>query len=225
MIIHGLSMTIGATVAVAVMLVAFVIFLDTEKPLNPIEVQPAKITASTLVENGSPRLGDVNAPVTIVEFGDYQCFFCNKFYHDTEKKLIEDFVDTGIVSWIFKDFTIIGPDSVAAAIGARCAADQNMFWEYHDILYENWSGENNGWASAEHLEEFAVLIGLNQEEWSKCVQSERHIQSLQASNEDAQALGISGTPAFFIIGSDGVTVLSGAQPYDVFARTINEQIK
>ena len=75
MIIHGLSMTIGATVAVAVMLVAFVIFLDTEKPLNPIEVQPAKITASTLVENGSPRLGDVNAPVTVVEFGDYQCFF------------------------------------------------------------------------------------------------------------------------------------------------------
>ena len=160
MIIHGLSMTIGATVAVAVMLVAFVIFLDTEKPLNPIEVQPAKITASTLVENGSPRLGDVNAPVTVVEFGDYQCFFCNKFYHDTEKKLIEDFVDTGIVSWIFKDFTIIGPDSVAAALSEQDVQQhQNMFWECRSMTYymtPNWSGENNGWASAEHLEEFAA---------------------------------------------------------------------
>ena len=115
-------------------------------------------------------------------------------------------------------------DSVSAAIGARCAADQNMFWEYHDILYENWDGENNGWASAEHLEEFAVLIGLNQKEWLECVQSGKHVPSLQASNDDAKALGISGTPAFFIIGPNGVTALSGAQPYDVFARVINEQM-
>ncbi len=224
MIIHGLSMAIGAAVAVVVMLAAFAVFSETEKPLNLVDTPPIKITAATLVENGSPRLGEKDAPVTIVEFGDYQCFFCNKFYHDTEKKLVSDFVDTGKISWVFKDFTIIGPDSVSAAIGARCAADQNMFWEYHDILYENWDGENNGWASAEHLEEFAVLIGLNQKEWLECVQSGKHVPSLQASNDDAKALGISGTPAFFIIGPNGVTALSGAQPYDVFARVINEQM-
>ncbi len=224
MIIHGLSMTIGAAVAVAVMLAAFAVFSGVEKPLNLVDVPPVQITAVSLTENGSPPLGDKDAPITIVEFGDYQCFFCNKFYHDTEKRLIADFIDTGKVSWIFKDFTIIGPDSVGAAIGARCATDQGMFWEYHDVLYENWDGENNGWASAKHLEEFAAQIGLNQKEWRECIQSEKHIRALQASNENAKALGISGTPAFFIIGPDGITALSGAQPYEVFANALNEQM-
>ena len=125
MIIHGLSMAIGAAVAVVVMLAAFAVFSETEKPLNLVDTPPIKITAATLVENGSPRLGEKDAPVTIVEFGDYQCFFCNKFYHDTEKKLVSDFVDTGKISWVFKDFTIIGPDSVSAAIGARIVIPEN----------------------------------------------------------------------------------------------------
>ncbi|MDI1495804.1 MAG: protein disulfide-isomerase [Cenarchaeum symbiont of Oopsacas minuta] len=225
MIIHGPSLTIGATVAVAIMLIAFIALNDAEMPLNSIDVPPAKIDVATLVENGSPRLGDEKAPVTIIEFGDYQCFFCNKFYHDTEKRLISEFVDTGKVSIIFKDFIIIGQDSVNAAIGARCATEQEMFWEYHDILYENWDGENTGWASMTHLKEFAIDIGLNEQEWLDCVQSNRHVKSLDASNNDAIAVGLSGTPAFFIIGSDNsVVALSGAQPYEVFERIINEQL-
>ena len=76
---------------------------------------------------GSPILGDPNAPITLVEFGDYQCHFCNVHFHNTEHSLLENYISTGKVKMIFKDFTIIGPDSINAAHGAHCADDQGKF--------------------------------------------------------------------------------------------------
>ena len=83
-------------------------------------------------------------------------------------------MNTGKVKIIFKDFTIIGPDSVNAAHGAHCANDQGLFWEYHDALYNNWNGENNGWASSENLLGFAQDVGLDIEQWSQCMLSSAH---------------------------------------------------
>ena len=122
---------------------------QTEIVLEPAEIpqpKPSEMTLSVFTANASPFLGDPDAPITLVEFGDYQCFFCNKFFHETEGILLQNYVETGKVKVIFKDFTIIGPDSINAAHGAHCANDQGLFWEYHDILYSNWTGENNGWA-------------------------------------------------------------------------------
>ena len=232
--IHGPSLAIGAAVASIVIIVAFLGFegisnetqLAIETAPTIEELGPPKITMDTFLENGSPMLGNPNAPVTLVEFGDYQCHFCNVFFHSTEDKLLKNYVDTGKVRMIFKDYNIIGPDSIVASHGAPCANDQELFWEYHDVLYSNWTGENNGWASSENLLKFAQEINLNIDEWSECMINAPHSQIILASNNDAKDLGITGTPAFFIIGPDGkVTRIFGAQPYEVFENIFEIELK
>ena len=158
MLIHGPSLAIGAVIASVSLVVAFLGFSmindEPELVIEPVQNSqptiPPSVISSTFMANGSPILGDPNAPVTLVEFGDYQCHFCNVHFHNTEHSLVENFIQTGKVKMIFKDFTIIGPDSINAAHGAHCANDQGKFWQYHDILYNNWTGENNGWASSEN---------------------------------------------------------------------------
>ena len=232
--IHGPSLAIGAGISAVVLVVVFLSFdgMNSQselvmQPTPTVEPQgPAKITMETFLSNGSPILGDSNAPVTLVEFGDYQCHFCNVFFHSTEGDILTNYVETGKVRMIFKDYNIIGPDSVNASHGAHCANDQGMFWEYHDILYNNWTGENNGWASSENLLRMAQEIGLDVEVWSQCMIDGNHSQVIVASNDDARALELTGTPAFFVIGPDGkVTKLFGAQPYETFERTFEAELE
>jgi len=233
-LIHGPSLAIGATIASIVIIVAFLGFggisNEAELVIEPTptiqETGPPKITMETFLANGSPILGNPNAPVTLVEFGDYQCKFCNVFFHSTEDDILKNYVETGRVKMIFKDYNIIGPDSISASHGAHCANDQGLFWEYHDILYSNWTGENNGWASSENLVKFAQEIGLDMDEWSECTTNGSHSQTILASNEDARSLEITGTPAFFVIGPDGKTTrIFGAQPFEVFENIFEKELK
>jgi len=138
------------------------------------------------------------------------------YFQDTEHKIVENFVDTGKVKIMFKDFTIIGPDSVSAAHFAHCAGEQEKFWEYHNILYTNWAGENNGWASNYNLLEFANELGLDMNELKKCNNENRYKSLIESSNSDAQLLGLTGTPAFFVITNNSAEKIHGAQPYEVF---------
>lgn len=232
--IHAPSIAIGAGIASVAMIASFFVFdifsNESElvvKPTPTIEASgPSKITSSTFLENGSPVLGDPNAPVTLVEFGDYQCYFCNQFFHTTEDNLFKNYVESGKVKVIFKDYTIIGPDSITAAHAAHCANDQGQFWAYHDILYNNWTGENNGWASSENLLKFAGDVGLDIEQFSQCMIDSKHTSIIANSNQDAKDLGLTGTPAFFVIGPDNkVTKIGGAQPYDVFERIFNSELE
>ncbi len=232
--IHGPSLTIGAVISSIVVIIVFLGFNgisnEIELVIEPTptiqESGPPKITMETFLENGSPILGNPNAPVTLVEFGDYQCHFCNVFFHSTEDDILKNYVETGKVQMIFKDFNIIGPDSVRESHGAQCANDQGLFWEYHDILYSNWTGENNGWASSKNLEKFAKEIGLDMDEWSECVTNGPHSQTILASNQDAKNLGITGTPAFFVIGPDGKTTkVFGAQPFEAFEKIFEIELK
>jgi len=233
MILHGPSLGIGAGIT-AVVIVAVFFGMSTfgqEKELVLVESEipnttPQEIGLSVFTENGSPYLGDPNAPITLVEFGDYQCFFCNKYFHDTEQKLLENYVDTGKVKIIFKDFTIIGPDSKTAAHAAHCADDQGLFWEYHDMLYNNWTGENNGWASSENLLRMAQDVGLDIDEFTDCMQNEIHTQIISASNADARTLGLTGTPGFFVISPNNqITKIPGAQPFEVFQRIFDSELE
>ncbi|MBT8242904.1 MAG: thioredoxin domain-containing protein [Nitrosopumilus sp.] len=232
--IHGPSLAIGGVISAAVIIMVFFGFNgitnQTELIIEPSptiqQAGPTQITMNTFLANGSPILGDVNAPITLIEFGDYQCHFCNVFFHSTEDDILEKYVKTGKVKMIFKDYNIIGPDSVNASHGAHCANDQGLFWEYHDILYSNWTGENNGWASSENLAKFAQEIGLDLDKWSECMIEGTHSQIIVASNEDARSLELTGTPAFFVIGPDGKTTkLFGAQPLEVFERIFEEELK
>lgn len=234
MLIHGPSLVIGAAIAsLSIIIVFFALNTINDEPKLAIEptqksqeLISTNIISPTFFENGSPILGDPNAPVTLIEFGDYQCHFCNVHFHNTEHKLLENFIKTGKVKMIFKDFTIIGPDSVNAAHGTHCANDQGKFWEYHDILYNNWTGENNGWASSDNLLRFAQEIELDIDQWSDCMIDERYSQIISNSSKDARELGITGTPAFFVIGPDNkITRISGAQPYESFEKTFNSELE
>ncbi len=233
MLIHGPSLAIGAAIASVSIIIVFLGF-DTITDEPNLAIEPAQksqklistnIISSTFMANGSPILGDPQAPIILIEFGDYQCHFCNVHFHNTEHSLLENFIDTGKVKMIFKDFTIIGPDSINAAHGTHCANDQGKFWEYHDILYNNWTGENNGWASSDNLLRFAQEVELNVDQWSDCMIDERYSQIISNSNKDARDLGITGTPAFFVIGPDNkITRISGAQPYESFEKIFNSEL-
>lgn len=231
MVIHGPSLALGAGIACAAIIVSFFAFnfmSTSEIELQPVNIpptEPTNIEETVFTGNGSPLLGNPEAEVTLIEFGDYQCHFCNRFFHDTEEQVMKNYIETGKVKMIFKDFTIIGPDSVNAAHGAHCANDQGKFWEYHDILYNHWTGENNGWAASENLLGFAEEIKLDVEEWSDCMISGKYRDVIAASNSDAKTLGLTGTPGFFIIGPDNhITQISGARPYEVFAEIFDLEL-
>jgi protein-disulfide isomerase len=233
-LIHAPSLAIGAIIAsITITLVIFGVnnsSNEIELSIEPIpemdQIGPKKITMDTFLSNGSPILGDPNAPITLVEFGDYQCHYCNVFFQSIEKDILKNYVDTGKVKIIFKDYNIIGEDSVIASQGTHCANDQGLFWEYHDILYSNWTGENNGWASSENLAIFAQQIGLNMNKWSECMKKGSHSQIILKSNDDARTLELTGTPAFFIINSEGkVSKLFGAQPFEVFKKIFDNQLE
>jgi len=220
--IHGPSIGIGVAIgAIAI----FGLFLTIGAGFfnsagNNIKTQNndnGKFQMSLLSDNASPPLGSKDAPIIMVEFGDYQCFYCNKFYHTTEPDIMKNYVDTGKVKLIFKDLTIIGQDSVNAANAAHCAQEKGKFWEYHDMLYNNWAGENTGWASSKNLLAFATQVNITDSDFNSCMSDARYVSVVKGSVSDAQTLGLTGTPDFFIIAPDNsVTKIVGAQPFQVF---------
>ncbi|HJJ21422.1 MAG: protein-disulfide isomerase [Thaumarchaeota archaeon] len=232
--LHVPSLAIGAVIAsITIVAVIFGINGSLDKQELLIEptpkidqIGPAKITMNTFVSNGSPVLGNPNAPITLVEFGDYQCHYCNVFFQSIEGDIIKNYVETGKVKIIFKDYNIIGPDSINASHGAHCATEQGLFWEYHDILYSNWTGENNGWASTSNLTIFAQEINADMDMWTECMNKKTYSKTIMESNNDAKTLELTGTPAFFVINSNGeVSKLFGAQPFEVFQRVFDEQLQ
>ncbi|HET8720333.1 MAG TPA: thioredoxin domain-containing protein [Candidatus Nitrosotenuis sp.] len=244
MLIHAPSLGIGAAIAAVVILGIFFAMNNTNMGFKATDIEqseaekqqestlsaensPQEVKLSVFYDNASPALGDPDAPITIVEFGDYQCFYCNKFFHETEDQVYQNYIKTGKAKLIFKDFTIIGSDSVVAAHAAHCADEQGQFWEYHDALYNNWTGENNGWASAENQIKFAQSLGLDQNSFLDCMTSEKYTEMIKASSNDAKTLGLTGTPGFFVIGPNNKIVkVPGAQPYDVFVNILeSDQLK
>tara|TARA_Y100000590_G_scaffold246473_1_gene276897 strand:- start:110 stop:922 length:813 start_codon:yes stop_codon:yes gene_type:complete len=190
-------------------------------------IQPQQITAETFLANGSPILGNPDAPITLVEFGDYQCHFCNVYYHNTEHEIFENYVMAGKVNVIFKDYTIIGPDSVIAAHGAHCAGEQGKFWEFHNTLYNNWDGEETGWAGQENIIRFAQENNLDMNQFIDCNNELKYEKLISNSYSDAKSLGLTGTPAFFVISQNSQQVqnIQGAQPYEVFAKIFDSMLE
>ena len=223
--IHLPSLAIGAGIAVACIFCGVLMvnminnetmpFLD-ETPQKQTEIAK-KQSLSIFIDNASPILGNPNAPITMVEFGDYQCTFCSKFFHETENSIITNYVKTGKVKVLFKDYIILGQDSMNAANAAHCANDQKLFWEYHSMLYNNWAGEDTGWANLAHLHEFARTLDLDFDEFSSCMSDLKWNELVRSSSMDGNTLGVTGTPTFFVITQNNdVIKIVGAQHYDVF---------
>ena len=180
------------------------------------------LTISKLTDNGSPIMGDPDAPITILEWGDYQCTFCYKFHQDTLDIINEEFIKSGKVKVIFKDFPLNGPDSKLAAESSYCAHDQGKYWEYHDQLYENWAGERTGWITREALSEFAKSINLDTAEFNKCLNESKHENKINSIYEFGKQIGIDATPSFLVFNDEKIIKIRGNQPLEVFLKTFDE---
>ena len=232
--VHWPSLGIGAGVAIACIFcgVLLVNMIDTEPTQILDEITISEITATekpttaSFYGNASPILGDINAPLTLVEFGDYQCTFCKKFFDETEKSILMNYVETGKVKVLFKDFIVVNEDSVNAASAAHCANDQKMFWQYHSTLYNNWDGEGTGWASSEQLHQFASTLGLDMNEFSECMSQSKWKDMVLSSHADGRTLGVDATPTFFIIDENNEALkIIGAQRYDVFQEVFDSLLE
>jgi protein-disulfide isomerase len=189
----------------------------------PMDSNDSKIfTVSKLIENGSPIMGNPNAPITILEWGDYQCTFCYKFHQNTLDIIKEEFVKTGEVKIIFKDFPLNGLDSKLAAEATYCAQDQDKYWEYHDELYKNWGGERTGWITRESLEKFAMTIDLNLKEFNDCLDNHTYKDRVNTHYQFGKKLGIDATPSFLVFNGEKIIKIRGNQPLDVFLKTFDE---
>ena len=227
--LHMPSIALGAGIAISCLVLGIFLgnFIDEKDSQSLEELQNAQKLAA-LVENGSPILGNIDAPLTLVEFGDYQCSFCKKHFVQTHDLIMKNYVATGNVKILFKDMIVTTPgrDSIHAAHATHCAKDQGMFWKYHYMLYNNWEGENTGWVTDDSLNKFAKNIDLDMNEFSKCMAEKKWMNLISASQEDAKIMGIGGTPSFFLIGPENEIVnIHGAQPYDVFKEIFDSQLK
>lgn len=185
------------------------------------ESSEQKLTPQILEQNGSPILGNPGAKITIVEWGDYQCTYCHAFHTDTKNELLQEYVDSGKVNFVFRDFPLNGPDSVLAAEAAYCANDQNKYWQYHDELYKNWGGERTGWVNQKSLDKFATNVGLDSDQFDKCMSNKKYEQKVLDNQKFGQQIGIDGTPSFIIFSDKKITKVVGAQPISVFKQVLD----
>ena len=186
------------------------------------EKETTLLVPSKLVENGSPILGDSNAPITILEWGDYQCTYCYKFHQNTLNIINEDFIKSGKANLVFKDFPLNGPDSFLAAQASYCAEDQEKYWEYHDQLYTNWGGERTGWITRDSLNEFANNIELDTVQFNQCLDEHKYNSRVLQLEQFGKDIGIDATPSFLIFNDEKVVKIRGNQPVEVFKKVIDE---
>jgi len=168
-----------------------------------------------------PIKGDKNAKVTIIEFADFQCPFCEKWFSDTGTQIIKNYVDTGKAKFAYRDYAFLGQESTWAAEAAECANDQGKFWEMHDYLFSHQGSENSGTFSKANLEKFAADLGLNTDQFNSCLESDKYAKAVAADLADGQKVGVSGTPATFVDGK----IVVGAQPFSAFQTLIDQELK
>ncbi|NNM02579.1 MAG: DsbA family protein [Nitrosopumilus sp.] len=174
---------------------------------------------------GSSILGDPSAPITIVEFGDYQCHQCYNWFHNTKPAITRDYIETGKANLVFVDMAFLGKDSPKAAQASYCAEDQGMYWDYHDLLYISQESKiDGGWANSERLKAFAFSLGLDMELFESCLDSGKYSKRVQYNTQQARENGVRGTPGFFIGGPDGQQQLGGAQPFSVFKQILDTMV-
>ncbi len=163
--------------------------------------------------------GDINAPVTILEFSDYECPFCGRFFTETYPQIIKEYVDTGKVKYVFRDFPLsIHANAATAANAAECVRKQGgdaMYFEYHDVLFVNQSA-----LDADSLKTYAANFSIDQDQFESCVDNIEFMEEVNNDFAEGGEYGVRGTPAFFVNG----ILLSGAQPFENFKAVIEEQL-
>lgn len=210
---------------------------DLDKAISKLELRllqnqlPTKqaVEQVRISADNDPIIGNPDAPITIVEFSDFQCPFCARFHTQTLPLILEEYIEPGKVKLVFRDFPIqsIHPNALSASIAAECANDQSRFREMHDMLFE----KQNDWNKLETVDalsmfsQYASSMQLDQKIFDSCLASGKHISEIKKDLDDGRDYGVSGTPGFFI-GNDqiGFVELKGAQPFESFKKIIDAQL-
>jgi protein-disulfide isomerase len=167
-------------------------------------------------------MGDPEAPITITEYSDYRCSHCGAFVLETEPLLVKDYIETGKVKFVYRSMGgWSGEPSLLGAEASYCAGEENKFWEYHDILFANQG------ASLEmtNFVTWAETIGLDTDAFRKCMDERRYQARADQDAQDGSALGVQGTPTFFLTysvgGEEKTRVIQGAMPFETFQQEID----
>jgi len=190
--------------------------------LYGIENDEVLFSKKNLMENGSPILGDPSAPITILEWGDYQCTFCYRFHQSSLNIILEEYIDSGKINLVFKDFPLNGPDSILGAEAAYCAGDQGKYWSFHNELYSNWAGERTGWINYDSLNQFAKSVNLELSEFTSCLDEHKYKQKVLELEKFGKEIGIDATPSFLIFNDKKIIKIKGNQPIDAFRQAIDD---
>ena len=243
--LHGPSLGIGAGIAIVSIISAFyaINIMDTSPELQFEGNSPTLTTGSTQQPTQPPRpqiiqglldddpvKGNPDATVTIVEFSDFQCPFCKRFHETTLPLILENYVDTGKVKFVYRDFPIqeLHPNgAIITALAAECADEQGIFWQYHDKLFEtqkNWerlAAKDVG----NELKKYAEELGLDTNQFNDCFDSGKYMDEVKNDLEDGASYGVRGTPGFFIGNEErGYIKVSGAQPYSSFQSVLDQML-
>jgi len=195
----------------------------TQQPTQP----PGPQIIQGLLDD-DPVRGNPDATITMVEFSDFQCPFCKRFHETTLPLILENYIDTGKVKFVYRDFPItsIHPNgAVATALAAECADEQGMFWQYHDKIFQN----QKNWErlAAEDivivLKSYAEEFDLNTNQFNDCLDSGKYLDEVNKDLRDGTSYGVTGTPGFFIGNEErGYIKVTGAQPYSVFQQVLDQ---
>ncbi|MBI5297501.1 MAG: thioredoxin domain-containing protein [Chloroflexi bacterium] len=212
---------IWVVVAFAVIFVGILIAPNL-MPAGAIATPEDPITRAQVKDNGA---GDPNAPIKIEEYSDFQCPYCAVFSKQTEPYLLNAYVETGQVYFVYRSFgEFIGPESRAAAEAAYCAGDQGKFWDMHDLLFANQTGENVGNFTNRRVTAFAEKLELDMDVFTTCFNGGAYSSRVDQDGVDGRTAGVQATPSFvlsYVVDGQTRTVLiEGAQPFTEFQAKI-----
>ena len=179
----------------------------------------------TLELKQAPVLGSKDATVTIIEVGDYQCHMCKLWFEETRPQIVENYIETGKANLVFLDMPFLGSDSTPASEATYCADDQGKYWEYHSMLFRYQEDEiDGGWANANRLQAIAFNLGLDIEQFDKCMTTDDHYSRVNYNKQVAVTeFGAKSTPTFMIVNSISGEAqrIVGAHPYSTFENIID----
>lgn len=171
-------------------------------------------------------LGQADAPVTIIEFTDYQCPFCSRHYEQTFGAIKSAYIDTGKVKYVVRDFALsFHPHAQKASESTECADDQDAFWEMHSVIFS----KQQEWSSVADavplFKQYAADLGLNAATFASCLDNGTYEEEVMKDMTDGQTAGVGGTPAFWVVGPDGTgELIEGAFPYATFQEAIERYL-
>lgn len=181
---------------------------------------PQTVDPDAFAMQNAHVLGNQDAPISIVEFADFQCPFCGRYHTAVAPTIFQEYIQTGKAKLIYKHVAFLGPESVYAAVASECAANQDKFWEFHDYLFEHQQGENEGAFNKDKLLAFGQALNLDAAQFEKCVTNDETVARVQADTEEAQKFGVSSTPTFFVNGKP----LVGLKSVDEFRQVLDAAV-